>query len=155
MAKANKTTKTTKATTTAKKAPKAEPMTYPQAKALTNALFHSNNTKAALSAMIDQLPKSDDHKPMDAAKKAKWLEEHGSEPATYGQCKAFAFGMLNSGASHEEASKLIADLDKKSGYVRQPKVEETVKKANEQASEQRAEQGSLIEEADSKDVAKA
>lgn len=149
-----KNTKTTKKTNTAKKAD-SNAMTYPQAVALTNALFHGKNTKKALSAMLDQLPKGKDYKPMAEDKKAKWLEEHGDEPATYGQCKAFAFGMLNSGATRDKASELIEALDKKSGYVRQPKAEQAVKDANEHAEEKRAEQGSLLDEQGDETIAKA
>lgn len=153
MAKAN--TKTTKKTTTPKKeAPKD--MTFMQAKALTNALFHAKYTKAKLSSLIDQLPEKVRGKGMDADRKAKWLEEHGKEEATYGQCKMFAYGLLNAKYAYDKASAMIADLDKKNGYVRNPKDEakQTVKQANEKIAkkEQEAQSEILIED---KPVAKA
>ena len=144
-----KNTKNTKANTTAKKtaAKQDEPkvMTYPQAKALTNAIFHANKTKAKLSELIDGLPEEVRGKGMNADNKAKWLEEHGKEPASYNQCKMYAYALLNSKAPYDEVSKLIEQLDKQSGYVRQPKVEETVAKANEQVKKADvAEQLSLL-----------
>lgn len=147
----SKTTKAKKATTTApKKADKTATttMTYMQAKALTNALFHSHQTKAKLSENIDKLPESVRGKGMNADRKAEWLKEHGNEEASYGQCKMFAYGLLNTKYPYDKASKMIADLDAKNGYVRQPKAEQVVKAANEKAQEAKSEQPTfnLVEE---------
>lgn len=133
------TKKTTKANTTTKKEePKV--MTFMQAKALTNALFHSHQTKAKLSENIDKLPEKVRGKGMKPEAKAKWLEEHGQEEASYGQCKMFAYGLLNAKYPYEKASAMIADLDKKNGYVRTPKetkeAEKVVKDTNAKAKEE-------------------
>jgi len=141
-----KATKNTKKPTTTKKAsPKPTVMTYPQVKALTNALFHSHKTKAELSKAIDGLNPEGGRK-MSAEKKAEWLKAHGGEPATYGQCVAYATILFKGKTSYEEASKAIAALDKKNGYVRKPKVEGVVEEANRVASETNPQQLSIFDD---------
>ena len=125
-----KTTKTTKTNTTktAKASKKPEAMTYPQVRALTNALFHSNYTKAKLSEMIDKRNTDNKGRGMSPEAKAKWLSEHGEEPATFGQCKMYAMCLFNGKCSHEEVSKIISNLDKKNGYKPTPKEEKASSK---------------------------
>lgn len=131
MATKKTNTKNTKATKGGK-ATKSEVMTYPQVKALTNALFHSNYTKAKLSEMID---KHSDNKGrgMSAEKRAEWLKDHGNEPATYGQCNMYAMCLYKGKASYAEVSKIISNLDAKNGYKPTPKAD---KKAEEPKAEQ-------------------
>ena len=95
-------------------------MTYPQAMALTNAIFHSNKTKADLSAMIDKVNQSKKGG-MKEDKKQAWLEKAGQEHCTYGQCKMFAFTLLKNKAPYDKISKLISDYDKENGYERPSK----------------------------------
>lgn len=153
MAKTNKTNKTntnknnknnkvvapkTAQAVKAENAPKVKSMTYPQAIALTNAIVHSNKTKADLSAMIDALIATlpEESKPqgrsMSEDKKKAWLEKSGKEPCTYGQAKMFAFTLLKAKASYEQVSEMIDGYDKASGYVRKPKEE---KKPEEKKAE--------------------
>ena len=137
MAKAIKTNKTTKTNTT-NKTNKAESklMTYPQACALTNALFHSDKTKAQLCEMIDKVAEGNKNA-MKPEAKAKWLEKAGQEHCSYGQCKMYAFTLLKRKADYNQVSAIIATLDSKNGYVRKPKetTEKVVEKANEKAKE--------------------
>ena len=119
-AKAKKDKIMSKKTTKTEKA-----MTYPQAIALTNAYFHAGFTVAEISERLDKMPTKG--KGMDEAKKAKWLEEHGQEPASYAQCRALSFALLNNNYPYNKISQLIDNLDKKSGYVRQGKAEKTAK----------------------------
>lgn len=132
MAKAN-TTKTNKTNTTTKtaKGEKVQIMTYPQALALTNAIFHSNKTKAELSTMIDGLLPKGSKGGMKPEAKQAWLEKAGQEHCTYGQCKMFAFSLLQAKAPYDKVSALISDYDKTNGYTRTPK--EAVAKGNETA----------------------
>ena len=134
MAKANKTN--TNKTNNTNKEEQVKVMTYPQAIALTNALFHSNKTKAQLCAMIDKVVKEDNGMKPEA--KAKWLEKAGQEHCSYGQCKMYAFTLLKRKARYDEVSAIIAKLDSDNGYVRTPKenkAETTVKESNEKAKE--------------------
>lgn len=155
-----KNTKTNKNTAKAKKAEAPKTMTYPQAYALTNALFHSKPSTKAMSEKLDVLNANSKskRKGMDAERKAEWLKVHGEEPASYAQCKAFAFGLLNAKLPYAKASEMIETIDKASGYQRQPKAEEakpeqkpvesakeTVEKLNEKAKEQHFEQINLLD----------
>ena len=127
----NKTTKNTKAVKATAKKP--EVMTYPQVKALTNALFHSGKTKADLSRMIDKL--NPEGKKMNPEAKAKWLEEQGNEHCSYAQCKAYAMIAYHSKQPYATISAIISTLDEQSGYNRKTKAEAVVEEANKVASE--------------------
>ena len=118
--KTAQTTEKTPKTAKTKVAKQAEPMSYGQVKALSAALFHSGKTKAQLCTAIDKLLEQLEAKPaknaMKPEAKAKWLEEHGNEPCTWGQCMMYAMTLFNAKQPKAKVSEIIKMLDEESGY---------------------------------------